>query len=264
MRRIYLVAALGILLMPLLASAQSPFDGTWKVNMNNVDWPKKPDVYVLQNGMYQCKTCVPPINIKADGQQQKVTGHPYLDSMAIKVINDHEIEETDMKNGKVMGTAKTTVASDGNTMTVDWTGVSEANGKETSGKSEATRVAKGPAGSSPISGSWRMKSVSDISSDAITWTYKVNGDELTMTNPTGQSYTAKMDGADAPMKGDPGVTTVSVKKVGKDTIEEIDKRDGKVIGVMKFTVESGGKTANAMYDDKLHGTSTKFTATKQE
>jgi len=263
MRRIYLFAALGILLVPLLASAQSPFDGTWKVNMSKVDWPKKPDVYVLQNGMYQCKTCVPPIEIKADGEQQKVSGHPYLDSMAIKVISDHEVEETDMKNGKVVGTSKTMISPDGNTMTVDWTSVSEANGATSNGKSEATRVAKGPAGSSAVSGSWRMKSVADISSNAITWTYKVDNDELTMTNPTGQSYTAKMDGPEAPMKGDPGITTVSVKKLGKSTIEETDKREGKVIGVMKFTVEPDGKTANVLYEDKLHGTTTKFTATKE-
>ena len=83
-----------------------------------------------------------------------------------------------------------------------------------------------------------------------------------MTNPTGQSYTAKMDGTDAPMKGDPGVTSVSVKKMGNNTIEEIDKRDGKVIGVMKATVS--GNTLNATYDDKLHGSRMKYTATKQQ
>lgn len=264
MRRIYLVAALGILLMPVLASAQSPFDGTWKVNMDKVDWSKKPDVYVLQNGMYQCKTCVPPIDIKADGQQQKISGDPYRDSMAIKVVSDHEIEGTDMKNGKVVGTAKIMVSPDGNTMTFEWTAVSEANGATTNGKGEETRVAKRPAGSNAISGSWRMKDMSDVSKDAITWTYKVNGDEITMTNPTGQTYTAKMDGTEAPMKGDPGITTVSVKKLGKNAFEETDKRNGKVISVSKFTVQPDGKMANISYEDKLQGTTTKFTATKQQ
>ncbi|MFZ0731214.1 MAG: hypothetical protein WAM79_02700 [Candidatus Sulfotelmatobacter sp.] len=52
------------------------------------------------------------------------------------------------------------------------------------------------------------------SADAITWTYKVNGNELTMTNPTGQSYTAKLDGTEAPYKGDPGTTSVSLKMLG--------------------------------------------------
>ena len=52
MRRLSWALMLGILLLPLLAAAQSPFDGTWKVDMNKVDFSKKPDVYLLQNGMY--------------------------------------------------------------------------------------------------------------------------------------------------------------------------------------------------------------------
>jgi hypothetical protein len=95
------------------------------------------------------------------------------------------------------------------------------------------------------------------------WTYKVSGDEITMTNPTGQSYTAKLNGGDAPMKGDPGVSSVSVKMIGKDTLEETDKRDGKVIGVFKMTVASDGKTAKASFDDKLHSTKTDFEVIKQ-
>ena len=68
----------------------------------------------------------------------------------------------------------------------------------------------------------------NISDNAITWTYKVSGDELTMTNPTGQTYTAKLNGTETAMKGDPGVSNVSVKMMGKDTLVETDSRDGKV------------------------------------
>jgi hypothetical protein len=73
----------------------------------------------------------------------------------------------------------------------------------------------------------------------------VSGDEITMTNPTGQSYTAKLNGTDAPVKGYPGYTSVSVKMIGKDTLLETDKRDSKVIGVFKMTVAADGKTAKA-------------------
>ena len=263
MRKMYLAAALGLLLMPILASAQSPFDGTWKTNMNNVDWSKKPDVYVLKDGMYACKTCTPPYEIKADGTDQKVTGHPYYDTVAIKVISDHEIEETDKKNGKVVATTKITLSPDGNALAFDFSDSSNTNGAPVTGKGEETRVAKGPAGSSPISGSWRMTKMASMSDNATTVTYKVSGDELTMTSPTGQSYTAKLNGTDAPMKGDPGVTTVSVKMIGKNTFEETDKRDGKVLGVFKATVQPDGKTINAAYDDKQQGRTTKFTMTKQ-
>src|SRR5580658_5012630 len=100
-----LLLALGALLVPALASAQSALNGTWKIDMNKVDFPKKPDVFVLQNGMYACKTCTPPYDVKADGTDQAVSGHPYFDTIAIKVVNDRTIEETDKKNGKVVGTS---------------------------------------------------------------------------------------------------------------------------------------------------------------
>ena len=263
MRKIYLVAALSLLLMPLLASAQSPFDGTWKVDMNKVDFPKTPDVYLLQNGMYECKSCIPPISVKADGSDQPVTGHPYYDTVAIKVLNNHEIEETNKKDGKTVATSKTMVSSDGNTMTFEFSDSSNTNAAPVTGKGEEMRVgAKPPAGANMISGSWRTTKLENISDNGITWTYKVSGDELTMTSPTGQSYTAKMNGTDAPMKGDPGITSVSVKKIGNNTIEETDKRDGKVIGVMKATVN--GNTMNATYEDKRNGSTMKYTATKQQ
>ena len=65
------------------------------------------------------------------------------------------------------------------------------------------------------------------------------------------------------MKGDPGVTSVSVKMIGKDTLEETDKRDDKVIVVVKFTVEADGKTAKTVFDDKLQKRSSTAIATKQ-
>jgi hypothetical protein len=107
------------------------------------------------------------------------------------------------------------------------------------------------------------KSIEGISDNAIVWTYKVSGNEVTMTNPTGQSYTAKLDGTDAPMKGDPGTTSVSVKMIGKSTIEETDKRDGKVIGTWKMTVATDGKIAKGTAVDTLANRTTLFDVVKQ-
>jgi hypothetical protein len=252
----------GALLAPAAAIAQSPFDGTWKVDMSKVDFPKKPTVYSLQNGMYECKSCVPPVEVKADGMDQKVTGHPYYDMVAIKVVSNNEVQETDKKDGKVVGTSTMMVAPDGKMMTVQFSDSSNTNAAPVTGKGEAVRVGeKPPAGANMITGSWRTTKMENISDNGIMWTYKVSGDSLMMTSPTGQSYTAKMDGTEAPMKGDPGVTSVMVKKVGNNTIEETDMRNGKAIGVMKATVS--GNTLTVLYDDKLQGSTMKYTATKQ-
>jgi hypothetical protein len=246
------------------AVAQSAFNGTWKIDMNKVDFSKKPDVFVLQNGMYDCKTCTPPYKVKADGTDQAITGHPYVDTIAIKVVNDHQIQETDKKGGKVVGTSTTTISADGKTASFTFSDSSNTNGgPPVTGKGESTLVMKGPAGSHAASGSWRMAKIESLSDNGIVWSYKVTGDEITMTAPTGQTYTAKLNGPEAPMKGDPGVTTVSVKTMGKNTLIETDKRDGKEISVFKLTVAADGKTAKAIAEDKLQNKTTDFDLVKQ-
>jgi hypothetical protein len=251
------------LLMPTLVVAQSVFDGTWKVDLKTAKFPEKPDVYLLQNGLYQCKTCVPPIEVQADGQDHQVSGHPYYDTVNIKVTDDRTIEETDKKNGKTVATSRTWVSEDGNTLMFDFTDSSYTNAAPVTGKGQETRVAKGPAGSHAVSGSWRMAKIDAYSDNALSVTYRVTGDSLAMTNPTGQSYTARLDGTEAPYHGDPGTTSVSVKKAGSNVLEETDKRDGKVISVARMTVSADGKTMRIVLDDKLHGTHTEATATKQ-
>ena len=156
MKKLLLVALPMFFLAPVLLLAQNAFDGTWKIDMKKAEFPKKPDVYSLQGDMYECKTCVPVVKVKADGQDHAVTDHPYFDSVAIKVINDREIEETDKKNGKVVTTTKTTISPDGNTLMFEFSDSSNTNAAPVTGKGEETRVAKGPSGSSPISGSWRI------------------------------------------------------------------------------------------------------------
>jgi len=228
---VLVVSLMVSLLIPAMAMAQSPFDGTWKVDLKATKYPEKPDVYLLQDGMYHCKTCVPPVNVKADGQDHKVSGDPYTDTASIKVVDDWTIEGINKKNGKIVATGKTWVSADGNTMMTEWTVSRYTNADPVTGKDELKRVAKGPVGSHAISGSWRTTKMDNMSDNGLMFTYKVSGDSLSMSTPTGQSYTAKLDGADVPFKGDPGVTSVSVKRVDKNTIVETYKRDGKVIGV---------------------------------
>jgi hypothetical protein len=251
------------LLIPALATAQSVFNGTWKVNVNTVKFPEKPDVFLVQNGMYECKTCVPPIQVKADGEDHQISGHPYFDTMNVKVIDNRTIEEIDKKNGKTVATSKTWVSADGKTLTSEFNDSSNTNGAPVTGKFEATRVAEGPAGANEVSGSWKAAKVENLSENAVTFTYQVSADTVTMTSPTGQSYTAKLDGTEAPFHGDPGVTTVSIKKLGSNTLEETDNRDGKVISVSRMTVSADGKTMEIAISDKLHGTHSSATATKQ-
>lgn len=261
-KRLYFALLLPVL-TPALALAQSSFDGTWKIDLKKAEFPKKPDEFLLQNGRYQCKSCVPPIDVKADGHDQKITGDPYSDTVAVKLVNDNTIEQTLKKNGRVVGTGKATVSADGNTLTVEFINTMTPGAEPIHGKFLSTRVAKGPAGAHAISGSWRPEKMESMSENALLFTFKVQGDTLAFSTSAGQSYSAKLDGTEAPYKGDPGTTSVSVKRLDNNTLEETDKRDGKITSVTRITLSADGKSLTLAVDDKVQGTTSQFVAIKQ-
>ncbi len=250
-----------VLLAPAMLFAQSSLDGTWKFNPQNAQFVGK-DNFSLQDGMYRCDTCAPKIQVKADGQDQKVSGSPYFDTTNVKAVDDRNVEIVNKKGGKVSGTSKMSASEDGNTLTTEWSFTSES-GQQGSGKFTSKRVGTAPAGANRISGEWKPEKIENASENLMTVTYKVTEDGLSMTDQIGDSYTAKFDGKDYPYKGDPGTTHVSLKKIDANTIEETDKRDGKVISVTRITVAPDGKTMSFNIDDKLHNSSMKWTAEKQ-
>jgi hypothetical protein len=81
-----------------------------------------------------------------------------------------------------------------------------------------------------------------LSENGVTTTYKSNGDDLTMSTPAGEGYTAKLDGKDYPYKGSFSYDAVSLKRINDRTIEETDKLDGKATQVSKMSVSTDGKT----------------------
>jgi hypothetical protein len=254
-----------VLALVLLASAtllaQSPFDGTWMTKLDTAKFPTKPDQYSLKDNMYECLTCVPKLAVKADGTDQKVTGHPYYDTVAVRVQNASAVEIIQKKDGKVMYTDIATVSSDGNTLNdkfTDTTGTQPVTGQVTS-----SRVKPAPGGAHPLSGAWRTSKVDSVSNNGLTVTFQGTADGLKMSDPNGNSYDAKFDGKDYPVQGDPGHTMVSLKRVGNDTIEETDKRDGKVVGINRMTVSKDAKSIAVEYTDKQHDTKTTYTMEKQ-
>jgi hypothetical protein len=263
MKTIY-ARMLGVLLLsPVLAVAQSTLDGTWKIDLGQTQLSQKPDVYLLQHGVYECKTCVPPIRVKADGTQQKVSGHPYYDAISIKVLDEYSLATTRSRNGSIVSSEKTTVAADGNTASSEFSDSSATNAGPVTGNAAMTRVSKGPSGSHAISGAWRTTQFANVSENALTFTYATQDDVLSMNTPTGQSYAAKMDGAAAAYRGDPGVTNVSIHRIDKHTFQETDKRDAKVVSVTRMSVAADGRTMKIVVHDTVQGITTTLVAQKQ-
>lgn len=243
--------------------AQSRFDGTWKLDLAQSEAPTKPELYLLQDSTYRCTTCDPPLDIRADGRDQRITGEACYDTVSLKVIDDRTTEETDKRIGKTVGTSKMTVSSDGNSATVEWTESCNSNGDVISGTLILSRVTRGPRGSHAVSGSWQIVKRVNLSENALFITLKLEGDTFSFADPTGQSYRARLDGTPTPITGDLTNAMVSLKRIGENTIEETEKHAGKVVKVTRFTLSTDGKTMTISIESKVNGSVRQFVAHKQ-
>jgi GH15 family glucan-1,4-alpha-glucosidase len=250
-----------VLWAPASSFAQSPFDGTWRTNLDQSKLSPKPVVFAVNQGMYDCSSCSPKIHVKADGQDQAVAGQPY-DTVSVREVDPKSIATTTKKHGKTLTEQTRTVSDDGNTLTVKVASHPENSDQTVSAEATYTRVGKAPAGANGTSGSWRINKVQE-SANGLTTTYTSSGDELSMSAPTGESYTAKLDGKDYPVKGAYAYNSVSLKRVDDRTIEETDKRDGKVMYARKMTVAPDGKKMTVVSTYQPTGATSTYVAEKQ-
>ncbi len=241
--------------------AQSPFDGTWRTNMNESKLSPKPNVFYLSQGWYHCVSCAPAIDAKADGQDQPVSGQSY-DTLSVREVDPKTLAFTTKKGGTVDFEQTRTVSADGKTLTVKTTSHPMNNPQSVTATTTATRVGMAPSGVHTASGSWRTTKIEE-SENGLATTYKSNGDELTMSDPTGVSFTSKLDGTDSPVNGAYTFDTVSLKKIDARSIEKTEKRGGTVVEVSKMTVSSDGKKMTVVSTNKLTDRTSTYIATKQ-
>jgi hypothetical protein len=243
--------------------AQSPFDGTWRVDLAQTKFSPKPLSFYISQGWYHCVgSCNPAYDVAADGQDHAVAGHSY-DTLSVTIVDARTISVVGKKDGKVIFEQTRTVSADGKTLTVKSTGHPMNSDQATTFETTAKRIGIAPSGVHATSGDWIIQKQSG-SANALLTTYKTNGDEFTMSEPTGETYTAKFDGNDYPVKGAYGYDAVSLKKINAHTIEETDKRGGTVTDVSTMTVSANGKTLTVVDTDKLTNRTSTYIATKQK
>jgi hypothetical protein len=248
------------LLVPTAAMAAGPFDGTWKTQLDSIQFSTRPEAYTLSQGTYKCASCVPPYSVKADGTDQKVKGHPYYDTIAVKEIDARTVETTAKLGGKAANSDRMSVSADGATLTETFQDMSGA--QAVSGTQVSKRVASGAAGSHAISGSWKTEKLPDVSDAGATVTYKMMPDGMQMSW-NGQSYDAKFDGKKYLTANDPGKTWVSLRRISDNVIEETDSRDGKVVDIYRMTVSADGKTMTVVDKDVRRSTTSQYKMAKQ-
>jgi len=130
-----------VLVMSLgLFAAESPFSGTWKLNLAKSKLPPpapKSDTVVVDaddNGLKLTEDATDdkgqPIKssyeAKFDGKDYPVTGDPTTDSISFQRVNANTLKSTAKKDGKVSSRGTIVVSKDGKVTTVDFTDYSQA------------------------------------------------------------------------------------------------------------------------------------------
>jgi hypothetical protein len=248
-----------MLFLPAVLFAQSPFDGTWKMNLDASKPSPDPIVFSVSNGMYDCTSCVPEVHVKADGSGQSVTGLSNV-TAAVNEIDSHTIKIVVKKDGKTVSEQIRTVSEDERTLHVKVTVYPRQGATPSIEETTSERVGKPVPGANATSGSWRTRK---MNGSELLETYKESDGALSESAPTGSSWTAKYDGEYYPVKGSYNADSVSLKKINDRTIELSFKASGTVVRVNTITISSDGRMMTIVSESKMSGRVSTWVATKQ-
>ena len=105
-----------MLIFPVAASAQSSFTGTGKPDVGTLETPQGRFVWLVQGGLCESRSLIPPIRVGADGHDQKVAGQPYGTS-ASRLLKVERIRKVAKKSGPVVSDEKLKASADTKTAT---------------------------------------------------------------------------------------------------------------------------------------------------
>ena len=263
LRAFSLCAAAALAVVAAPAIAQSPLDGTWKVDASTTRIDAKPDQFEVKGGMFNCTTCLPPISVKADGAFYPVKDRPYWDEIAVQVVNDRNLRSQYRKGGRVVGETRRQVSEDGQQLTISSINTNNAAELPITATTTATRVGPAPSGAHAVSGQWKVTPATAISDAAVTMTVKVVGDRLQLSTPTGETLDATFGGAPALNVGNPGKMMTKAERPAPNAIRLTDMLQGKVVQVSTYTVAPDGTTLTAEWQDPRDDSKGSFVARRQ-
>lgn len=237
-----------------------PFDGTWKADLGSAQVNARPKVRSISNGVYRCTSCVPPYSIPADGRSHAVPVDENGDHELVRVVDSRTVRVQDMKGKRTVATYTFVALPDGRTVRVTSKEVG-ANGKVVTSEALQRRIASGPKGSHPISGSWQDAKIERADDAGLTISIHEAKGVLHVTLGTGQSYDAPIGGPSVAVKGDLAGTMASVRRTSPNTLVETDTVKGKVVSVNTMTLVAP-RTMKIVSEDKQHGGVGRFVAHK--
>ena len=254
-------AALALFPCLALAVEASPFEGTWRMRVDAARFSTKPIEIFIARGRYRCTSCVPAVDVPADGADQPVSGHDYYDTVAVKAASATSIRVVSKKAGKVVYQDSYAVSDDGRELR--WNFTDRSSARPVSGAILLARAGDAPPAAHAASGSWKVEKIESLSDGGAKLTFVSMGEGLKMINPAGRGYQAKFDGVPVALRGDTGHTQVALMKLNAHEFEETDRRNGMIVAMAKYSVSEDGKTLTVTDHDTQYNRTDVFVLDKQ-
>jgi hypothetical protein len=244
------------------ALAQGPFDGTWKTDLASLTMPKKPDVFALRNGMYTCDSCEPRVAVPADGSPHRVSGHRYYDFIIVEPLDAHRIRIARYLEGGMMFSEELSVTPDGKTLSFTFRDTRSGHPVFGRGSEHRIGAAPHPVAAHAVSGTWKMDWLKHASDVGLVFSFKTHGETVEMS-ANGRRYTGTIGGPPVEIVGDLAGTMAALKRLSPTTLQEIDTRAGKIVGVTTMTVAPNGRTMTVVTNETVHGDTQTYKAVRQ-
>lgn len=114
-----------------------------------------------------------------------------------------------------------------------------------------------------LDGSWMAIKADKSLDPGSMLSFKVDRKSVTMTAPGGLAYTAKLDGSDTPIEGDPNITSISVKMPARNVLVETAKNGGKPWQTTQYEVAADGNTVQVTWKNHKTNRSGSYAMAKQ-
>ena len=220
------------------AWADSPFDGTWRLNAAKSQLAG--DTMSFDDaggGTLKYTDSDQSYSFKPDGSS--FTTPLGIERTFQKTSEGYKT--TNKKNGLLISTGSWKLSGDNNTLVIESKGT-KPNGDTFDNVTTYARTAPGAG----LIGGWKSTNVKLSNPNALT--LKSNGDEITLAiSALKATCHAKWDGKDYPATGPTlfdGIT-LAVSKSGPNSFKLVEKSKGKAIAIIHYHLEADGKSMTA-------------------
>ena len=218
-------------------AANSPFDGTWKLNQEKSKLAGDTMSFASAgSGSMRYTDSSETYTFTTDG---KPVVTPFGSTVTWKQSGKDSWESTYTRNGNLLATSTWKLSDDGKKLTLESKGT-KPNGDHFNDKSEYARTAPGKG----LAGSWVSKEVKLSSPNTLVITTNADGGLTLNISDIKATVTTKFDGKDYPATGPtvPEGFTLALTKTGPNSFRMVQKLKGKPLSIGNYQAEADGKT----------------------